>query len=395
MEGQTPRRAQRALTPKQKAVRRRKAILGWLSMLFILVILGVVIFAIASIVSQMNKVTELQKDFGEYTQLSQLPTKAEEDEQKRLEELEKIDLAFRERDSYPIEMEIRSPICVMYDVQAKELLYVKNGNDKAFPASTTKVLTSAVMLEYCPEGTLFEAGSEQSMVQDGSSLANIEGMTLDRDNMLDAIMVCSGNDASYCAAAVTGRLIAQNESLSAKEAVTVFVDKMNETAKLIGCKGTHFTCPDGFHDDEHYTTAMDLLKIAVYSQRFPQIAASGAKASAHEVFPSGEETDWENSNRLLDEYSDRFYTYATGLKTGMTDVSGYCIIATARRFEHDVVMVILGSEDSDLRYSEAIALFDQGFQYIRNRPDKTEEDTASEEEGSSGESAEESSADSE
>ncbi len=364
-------------------------------MLFILGILGGVIFAIASIVSQMNKVTELQKDFGEYTQLSQLPTKAEEDEQKRLEELEKIDLAFRERDSYPIEMEIRSPICVMYDVQAKELLYVKNGNDKAFPASTTKVLTSAVMLEYCPEGTLFEAGSEQSMVQDGSSLANIEGMTLDRDNMLDAIMVCSGNDASYCAAAVTGRLIAQNESLSAKEAVTVFVDKMNETAKLIGCKGPHFTCPDGFHDDEHYTTAMDLLKITVYSQRFPQIAASGAKASAHEVFPSGEETDWENSNRLLDEYSDRFYTYATGLKTGMTDVSGYCIIATARRFEHDVVMVILGSEDSDLRYSEAIALFDQGFQYIRNRPDKTEEDTASEEEGSSGETAEESSADSE
>lgn len=378
-----PRR--RKLTPAQMAERRRRKIKGWLSIFAILIVVGGLIAMICHLLSQMHKVTELQVDTAEYKQLSELPTMGEQVEKQRKEELERLDKLFEERDEYPVTEEIRTPYCVMYDVEAEELLYAKNANEKAFPASTTKIMTAALVAEYAPSTTVFTAGDEQFMIEEGSSLAYIEDAQLSRENIIDAIMIPSGNDASYCAAAVTGRIIAGDEELSARDAVQVFVDKMNETAKEIRCTGTNFTCPDGFHDDDHYTTAMDMLKITYYSMKYPEIAAAGKMTYSDEEFISGETAEWENSNRLLDEDSDYYYTYATGLKTGMTDMSGYCVVATARRFEHTIILVMLGSETSELRWNESICLFDRAFLYVRDRPEKSDDEDDSEEDTSDSE----------
>ncbi|MCM1522877.1 MAG: hypothetical protein NC120_00305 [Ruminococcus sp.] len=348
--------------------RRRRIWKARLYLLAILILVAVGIWALASTLSQIKTVSELTVDASGYRVLNALPSQSEVEKAEREEEMRIEDEIFEEKENYPIEMIIRTPYCVMYDVQEKRVLYAKNSQEKAFPASTTKILTAAVMMENTQNDTIFTAGNEQELVQPGSSLAYVNaGSSLDRDMMLDALMLPSGNDASYCAAAVTGRLIAGDENLTAENAVKTFVDKMNEKASEIGCKNTHFTCPDGFHNDDHYTTAMDLLRITLYSENFPEIAASGNKSSRELEFLTGEKISWTNSNKLIQPDSgDIYYPYATGLKTGMTDYSGHCVVATAERFGHELIIVCLGSESAAVRWNETIALFDAGFAYIRN-----------------------------
>lgn len=269
---------------------------------------------------------------------------------------------------YPIDMIIRSEYAIVYDIQADEVLYAKNADQQCFPASTTKILTAAVILDNVSDDFQFVAGDELDFVHPESSLAFLnKGSVLDLPTMIDAIMLPSGNDASYVAAANVGRVIAGNDMITTDKAVQTFVDEMNRVAMYIGAENTHFTAPDGFHDDNHYTTVLDMLKITLYARQNPVLMNSAGKANAYATFISGEEISWENSNKLLHEYSDCYYMYANGFKTGMTDQSGYCVVATAERFEHDVVCIVFGAESSDIRWNDTIALLDAAFVQIRNK----------------------------
>lgn len=272
------------------------------------------------------------------------------------------------RREYPIETVLQSEYAIVYDVQADEVLFAKNADQKCYPASTTKILTSAVILDNVDEDFTFTAGDELDFVNPESSLAYIEkGNVLNLETTLDAIMIPSGNDASYMAAANVGREIAGTDAITTENAVETFVDEMNRTAALLGAENTHFANPDGFHDDNHYTTVLDMLKITLYARKKPLIAASAAKPSEYAVFESGEQISWNNSNKLIHEDSGCYYMYANGFKTGMTDQAGYCVVATARRFDHDVICIVFGASASDIRWNETISLLDSAFAEIRSR----------------------------
>lgn len=272
-------------------------------------------------------------------------------------------------EEYPIDTVLQSKYAIVYDVQANQVLYAKNADQKCFPASTTKILTASVILDNAPEDFQFTAGDELDFVNPESSLAFInKGNVLDLEMTIDALMLPSGNDASYMAAANMGRYIAKNDDLSPEQAVKTFVDEMNKTAKLLGAENTHFTAPDGFHDDDHYTTVLDMLKITLYAMDKPKLMASAAKTSTYTTFITGEEVSWTNSNKLIQETSgDCYYMYAYGMKTGMTDQSGYCVVATARRFDHDIVCIVFGADASDIRWNETISLLDAAFVQVKNR----------------------------
>lgn len=268
--------------------------------------------------------------------------------------------------SYPIDGVINSKYAIVYDVTADEVLFAKDAEQKCYPASTTKILTAALTLEYADEDMQFTAGDELDMVNPGSSLAFLnKGSVLDREMMIDALMLPSGNDAAYTAAANIGRIIANNENLAPKLAVDYFVDEMNVRLKGIGAENSHFANPDGFHDDNHYTTALDMLKIALYATQFEGVKNSAAKPSRYVTFVSGEQMYWENSNKLIHEYSDCYYMYADGLKTGMTDEAGYCVVATAERYGHEVICVVMGGPASDKRWNDTLWLLDQAFSTIK------------------------------
>ena len=362
----SPQPKKRRISKKQRRIMKIKAVL---TLLFLLALFIGILLMIYSIFSQINLVKDVTLDSTEYVQLEGLPTQEEAEQEARKEEMRQYEIMFEEKDEYPIDMVLDTPQLVMFDATSKEILYSKNGSEKVYPASTTKIMTAALIMQYADADTIFTAGDELDLVQEGSSMAGLtKGCQLDRDMILDAVMIPSGNDASYTAAATIGRILAGDkaEEISAKEAVQLFVDEMNKTAEEIGCKDTHFTCPDGFHDEDHYTTALDMLRITLYSEKFPEIAASGAKIYRNPDFLTGETVEWFNSNALLPEDNDYYYMYAKGLKTGMTDQAGYCVVATAQRFDHELIIVSMGAETQSIRWHNVIAMFDQGFSYIRD-----------------------------
>ena len=108
-----------------------------------------------------------------------------------------------------------------------------------------------------------------------------------------------------------------------------------------------------------------MLRITLYSEQFPEIAASGAKTYRDVTFLTGEDERWYNSNALLPEDNDYYYMYAKGLKTGMTNEAGYCVVATAKRFGHELIVVSMGAQTQSIRWLNTIAMFDQGFVYVR------------------------------
>lgn len=272
----------------------------------------------------------------------------------------------RLREPYEVEMIIQSPYAIVYDATDEKVLYAKNAEEKCYPASTTKILTAAAILNTVPDDFIFTAGDELDFVNEGSSLAMLsKGCQLDVPTMLDALMLPSGNDASYTAAANVGRYLAERDDISAEMAVEKFMDEMNRTLKRIGCENTHFSVPDGFHDDEHYTTVKDMLRVTLYAMNYPELMESVQKAEVTANFVTGQQIYWSNSNQLLHEWSDRYYMYATGMKTGMTDQAGHCVVATAERFGHELICIVFGSESSSLRWNDTIALMDASFVKIR------------------------------
>lgn len=306
-----------------------------------------------TVINENGEVVEVQK-----------VTEAPKPEDLLAENIRKIKIDIPE--APPIDMIIRSEYAIVYDSTANKVLYAKNAEEKCFPASTTKILTSAVTIKNAKDDMVFKVGDEQDMVNEGSSLAMINvGNELDLSMIVDGMMLPSGNDASYCAAANIGRILGEDESLSADGAVKLFMEEMNKTLKNIGCENTHFSVPDGFHDEDHYTTVKDMLRVTLYAQQFPLLVESAGTPDKYVTFLSGEAASWENSNKLIHDYSDCYYMYANGMKTGMTDEAGYCVVATARRFDHDVICIVFGASASDIRWNDTIALLDAAFVQIR------------------------------
>ena len=264
---------------------------------------------------------------------------------------------------------LSAEFAIVYDLKSGEVLYAKNATDRAYPASITKLMTSIVALKYCDPDDVFTAGDELSFVAKGSSLAFIyKGHKLKLKMLIDAMMLPSGNDAAYVVAANAGRIIAGDKSLSAAEAVSVFVDKMNEEAKRLGCKGTHFANPDGFHDDRHFTTAYDLALISEEALSYDVINKSVKKEQVDAVYESGQMMTWINSNYLIRYHSlsteDRkkwYSEYATGLKTGTTSQAGSCMVASAKKGDREIVAVLLKCKDGMGRYEDALEIINTIF----------------------------------
>ncbi len=275
-------------------------------------------------------------------------------------------IKFHTKSTYPIDMVIDSKYALVYDVTANEILFEKNADQSCFPASTTKLLTAAVALQNAPSDMVYTIGDELDLVSAGSSLAMLEkGNELDNEMMIDALMLPSGNDAAYGTAANIGKILLDNPEAEATEAVKAFVDEMNQTATYIGCENTNFTAPDGFHDPNHSTTLYDMLRISLYAGKFPMIETSVAKPYTRTTILSGEVFDWSNSNQLIQEYSDTYYYYANGMKTGMTDEAGYCVVASAERYSRQVICLVFGGTAADRRWNDTVALLDAAFVEIK------------------------------
>lgn len=235
----------------------------------------------------------------------------------------------------------------LMDLNTGTLLAANNENERLYPASVTKIMTLLLVCEAINEGKLsFDevlSCSHTASAKGGSQIWLEPGEEMTVRDLLKAAFVYSANDACC----LLGEAVAGSEE--------AFVNLMNARAEALGMSNTHFDNCTGLDDDTttHLTTAYD---IALMSRELMKIDYVTEYTTIWMDDLRGGKTQLVNTNRLV-----RFYSGATGLKTGTTSKAGCCVSATAERNGLGLVAVVLGAGNSNDRFNGARALLDYGF----------------------------------
>ncbi|HWR24538.1 MAG TPA: D-alanyl-D-alanine carboxypeptidase family protein [Feifaniaceae bacterium] len=241
------------------------------------------------------------------------------------------------------------------------LLVEKNANERAFPASTTKIMTLILALENGSLDDTVTVGKEVDAFGRNSSLMGIHaGETLTLRDLIYGMMLVSGNDAAAAIAVHIGG------------SISGFADMMNQKAAELNMTNTNFLNPHGRHEDNHYTTAADMVKLVGYALQNEDFRAI-VKKDVFDVPATNKDSDGyhlENTNRLLYTKADSKdanmeYPYAIGIKTGETNQAGFCLVSAAEKDGVTFIAVQFNAPDKDYRFSLAKDLFDWGFSSYR------------------------------
>lgn len=248
------------------------------------------------------------------------------------------------------ELKINAKSALLLDFNTGEIIYKLNENDRLAPASITKIMTLLLAIEAVDSGKI---GLKDQVVisshaegMGGSQVYLEAGESQELEELFKAIAIRSANDAAVAVA----------EYISGSE--DVFVKKMNDRAKALGMKNTQFSNASGLPDDNHYISAYDvalmskellkhdkineLMSIYMYDMKVGK-----NKPSVQTMV---------NTNRLIKEYEG-----ATGIKTGSTKEAGYCLSGSAKRDNLQLIAVVMGAENSKIRFDEAKRMLDYGF----------------------------------
>ena len=254
---------------------------------------------------------------------------------------------------------IDSTFVSAYDVTNKVDLGNKNGDMRAYPASTTKIITAMAALKYCPIDTTYTIGAELDLMNQGSSPSTaglVKGQTWTLSELLYATLLPSGNDAAYSVGALTIQYLYPNNTWTIRERLDKFAELMNEVAREAGATKSHFMVPDGNSyyvggstwDDRltyHYVTANDMVKIVRYALTFGELAEVVSTVSKSLTI-SGKTYSWTNTNHLLNPTHSYYYAGTVGVKTGTTTPAGQCLITAVFKEDRLVIVAIMKAGSS-------------------------------------------------
>ena len=249
-----------------------------------------------------------------------------------------------------VDLKVAGKSALLMDVATGQVLYESNAHEPLAPASVTKVMTMLLIMEAIDSGKIgwndMVTASETAAAKGGSQIYLKVGESMSVTDMVKSIAVSSAND---CACAMA-------EHIAGSE--MAFVQRMNDRAKELGMNDTHFVNCTGLDDEEeakdHKTSAYDiavmsrqLLKYHPDIKKFTTIWMDTVRDGAFGL---------SNTNKLV-----RFYSGATGLKTGFTSGAGYCLSASAQRDGMELIAVVMGCETSAERFAACKSLLDYGF----------------------------------
>ncbi len=258
--------------------------------------------------------------------------------------------------SMPVELfaedklDIQAKSAILMDYNTGEILYEKNPHDKVPPASISKIMTLLLAMEALESGKIKLSDnvriSAHAAGMGGSQLWLEEGESQTVENLLKAITIRSANDASVALA----EYIAGSEEL--------FVRMMNDKAKALGMKNTNFMNASGLPNEEQYVSAYDVALMSKELLKHDEIH-KWLTVYMDELLVGKKKDKVQslvNTNRLIKDYEG-----ATGIKTGSTSKAGYCLAASAKRGNLQLIAVVMGCETSKIRFDEAMRLLDYGF----------------------------------
>jgi len=237
---------------------------------------------------------------------------------------------------------ISSRSAILMDASTGVILFDKDGSVRAAPASITKILTAAIVIENLVPGEIVSISKAACSVP-GSSVYLVENERVSTRDLLYGLILNSGNDAAIA--------LAERVSGSVEE----FCHLMNEKAAQIGALESNFENPHGLDSDNHYTTARDMAlitKSALGMPLFREIAGATTYPWEGQCWS----TTLINHNKMLWQYEG-----CTGVKTGFTSAAKHTLVASAMKDGRELIAVLMGGESAAILRLEAQSLLDYGF----------------------------------
>jgi len=263
--------------------------------------------------------------------------------------IQNISSAVIAKTTTPVVPSVSADSVVLMDATTGKILYEKNKNTAYPPASTTKIMTSLLVLE---NGNLDDmvTVSKNAENADGSKIYIFEGEIISVKELLYGLILASAND---CAIA-----LAEHISGSTEE----FAKLMNEKAKSLGCKNTNFVNPNGLYDVDHKTSAYDLALIMqelTTHAEYKDISTTPSYLMAP-TNKSIEKRPLWNGNRLIHSGDSYYYEGCEGGKTGYTVQSKHSYIAVATRNGQKLIVSLI-HDSAKTFFPDSRKLFDYGF----------------------------------
>lgn len=246
------------------------------------------------------------------------------------------------------------------DLNTGTVLVETNGTKKAYPASITKIMTALIALENTKdldEMVFFPRMAIEMREKESSSIGMQPGEELSMRDCLYALMLASANEVANAIAIHVGGSIEE------------FVDLMNEKAEELGCVNTHFNNPNGLHDPNHYTCALDMAKIGKEALKFDEFRKIAGSRTY--VIP---ETNIMKEKRPIANYHQMInpaknpqyaYEYCYAGKTGYTAEAGMTLVSFAKKGSMDLACVVLKAATKDAQFGGTAKFFDYCFKRFR------------------------------
>lgn len=254
---------------------------------------------------------------------------------------------------------VNATAALLVDPDTGTVLYESNADETRYPASMTKIMTALLTLENADldDEVTVEASDLTEVTWDSTVAGLMAGETYTVRDLLYGLLLPSGNDASYVLARYVGG------------SVEKFVQMMNDRAVELGCTNTHFANPCGLHDDNHWSCARDIYRMAYAAMQnatFAEIVATTSYTMpATDLQPAHE---LENTNLLIDPDASCYYEPCFGVKTGNTTEAGRCLAAAAEKDGVTLYCVVMGCPSAQAwgevngNFTAALTLFDWGYQ---------------------------------
>jgi len=252
---------------------------------------------------------------------------------------------------------VEAKAAILYELNTDTILLEQDADMKLFPASTTKLMTALVALEYGNPEDVVTVTNEaiDGLYEQGSASYLLNGEQIAFMDLMRYLLIGSGNDAANALA------------IHISGSIEGFVELMNNTAKELGLTNTNFTNPTGLHNEEHYTTARDLLIVTKEAMKNDIIAQLVAEdevvlpiTNKHDRTTTKYSTNYLLSKKATGEY---YYEGAIGIKTGTTTPAGLCLVAGCVKGDYTYYSVVLGCEKvegTSMQFAETIKLFNWG-----------------------------------
>lgn len=275
---------------------------------------------------------------------------AERDYLAEAEARKSLPIQSNEIENWPQGPQIGAESAILMEANTGTILYAKNIDQKAYPASTTKILTSLVAIENASldENVSFSEEAVFSIERGSSNMGMDIGQVITMEQCLYGILVYSANEV--CNA--VGEHIAGD--------INSYVDMMNQKAAELGCTNSHFVTTNGLHDENHYTTARDLATIACAFFSNDTLCKM-AGTNHYYIAPTDTQPDeidlWTHNKLTAGTYPYEGYI---GGKTGFTSDSRQTLVSCAERDGMKLICVII-KEESPNQFLDTITLFDYGF----------------------------------